>query len=530
MNKVNLNVDYEIYEKINKTECIYPKNKTICNLFEEQVASNPNKRAIIMGKESLSYGELNKKAEQVASLLQKQGVVRNSIVGIMVERSFEMMIGIFAILKAGAAYLPISTEYPYRRISYIIKDSNVNILLTQKKFIENIDHLNIKIIDLENINNYCVDLDRERVDTQPEDLMYVIYTSGSTGKPKGVLVNNYSVVNRLNWMQKVYPITSNDTLLQKTPFAFDVSVWELFWWAITGSKLSILKPGYEKFPPAIIESIFNDKVTVIHFVPSMFNSFLNYAFNDADMERISSIKKIFCSGEALLSAYVNKFNESLGKVNGTELINLYGPTETTVDVTYYNCPKNNVDVVPIGYPIDNTRVYIISEGKLQPAGFKGELCIAGEGLARGYINKPNLTRKFFIENPIVPGERIYRTGDYASLMHNGAILYHGRIDNQVKIRGVRIELGEIESKVCEVQGVEQCVTVIKNPEKVNAAIIAYIVLKSNYKEVGTSNVKKYLEKNLPKYMIPSQFIIIDNLPITLNGKIDRNGLLELAYK
>ncbi|AEY65142.1 amino acid adenylation domain-containing protein [Clostridium sp. BNL1100] len=515
--------DIEIlYQHINDTKAVYPKDKTVIKLFQEQVKKNPEAKAVIFGEKSLTYGELDKKSSQVAYLLHTKGISTGNIIGIMLERSLEMIIGIFGIIKSGAAYLPISPELPVKRIEYIISDSNSEYLLTTTRFLDKLQGINTKIIDLEQESIYSLP-EYTNDSIEPSDLIYVIYTSGSTGNPKGVMVEHYSVVNRLNWMKNKYPLTQSDTILHKTPFVFDVSVWELFLWAITGAKVALLGPGYEKFPQGIIEEVEKSQVTIIHFVPSMFNSFLNYLKDTEYVKKLSSLKQVFCSGEALLPIHVKKFNETIGKSGNAFLTNLYGPTEATVDVTYFDCNDVNNDIVPIGKPIDNIRIYIINGSDLQPVGSSGELCIAGDGLARGYLNQPKLTEEKFTGIAINSEERIYRTGDLARLLPDGNIEFLGRMDNQVKIRGLRIELGEIESKIGEYEYVEQCVVVLKNQEQINPVLTAYIL--TDREELTAKEIKQFLKTQLPEYMIPNQYIMLNKLPLTQNGKIDRKALL-----
>ncbi|MBX4267638.1 amino acid adenylation domain-containing protein, partial [Clostridium estertheticum] len=271
----------------------------------------------------------------------------------------------------------------------------------------------------------------------------------STGKPKGVMIAHKSIINRLNWMQKNYKLSNEDVILQKTTYTFDVSVWELLWWSLVGAKVRMLPKGEEKDPEAIVNNIKKGNITVIHFVPSMLNAFMEYVIREEKYCDIKTLKKVFSSGEALGRKQSNTFNEKISKCNSTRLVNLYGPTEAAVDVTYYECKvEAENEIIPIGKPIDNTRMYIVDKANsLLPIGIAGELCISGAGLARGYINNEKLTAEKFIPNLFEPGEKMYRTGDIARWLPDGNIEYIGRIDHQVKIRGFRIELGEIENQL-----------------------------------------------------------------------------------
>jgi len=525
MTTVKCNELEEFYKRFNNTKSEYPKDKTIIDLFLEQVYRTPNANAVLYKGEAITYKELDIKSNQVVSLLKSKQVGPNDIIGITLERSFEMIIGLYGILKSGAAYLPILPDTPISRIEYIVKDSKMRCLLTQNKFVNQLRTLDVEIVDLDKSEIYSVHESILLSKPKPHDLIYVIYTSGSTGQPKGVMIEHFSVVNRLNWMQKNYPIGSEDTILQKTPFAFDVSVWELFWWAMTGARVCMLEAGYEKFSQTMINEIHRSKVTTMHFVPSMLSVFLNYIESGEDLDQLTSLKRVFCSGETLLPAHVKKFNRCFGEKISIDLVNLYGPTEATVDITYYNCPKDiEVSVVPIGKPIDNIRLYVFNNGKLQGPGSEGELFVAGDGLARGYLNKEELTNEKYSLNSAIFGERLYCTGDYVRISDEENIEYIGRIDHQVKLRGLRIELGEIESCINEFENIDQCVVIVKNQETVNPILVAYMLFST---EVDIKELKTYLKNRLPSYMVPNNYVAIDEFPLNQNGKIDRNALRKL---
>ncbi len=511
-----------IYRRLNNTAADYPEQKTLIQLFTEQVSRTPDAIAAICGEHFLTYRELDRKSNQVATLLRQNGFGRESIVGIMVERSLEMLIGIYGIVKSGAAYLPIQSDIPIKRFEHIISDCHLRCLLTQTRFMYKHRCMQLTWVDLEDKAIYLLPADEPKDPSEPSDIMYVIYTSGSAGNPKGVMIEHRAVVNRINWMQKRYPLTAFDTILQKTPFVFDVSVWELFWWAVCGATLCLLGPGLEKFPQAIVEEIKRNRITVLHFVPSMFNAFLNALEHSADARHLDTLKYIFSSGEALLPSHVKKLNRIVEKDSRVRLINLYGPTETTVDVTYYDCPRDeDVAKVPIGKPIDNIRFYILDEHGLSA---QGELCFAGVGLASGDLNSPQLTNEKFVRNLVNPTERIYRTGDIVRLLSDGNIEYLGRMDNQVKIRGIRIELGEIEARIGEYPAIDQCAALLQDADHINPLLTAYI-LTSN-QEITVQEIKVFLKSHLPDYMIPNRYIITDSFPLTSNGKLDRKALAE----
>ncbi|UAC49750.1 amino acid adenylation domain-containing protein [Bacillus aquiflavi] len=511
-----------IYEW-NNTKQDIDTSKAYHELFEEQVVRTPNHIAVFDNHTSLTYKELNQRANQVARYLRSNGVSPDSIVGMMLERSVEMIIGILGILKAGAAYLPIDPNAPAERIKYMIQNSNLKILLTQRNFKQHnlftgltvdINDSNIKQLDDTNLNHI----------TKPTNLAYVIYTSGSTGKPKGVMIEHRSLVNRIHWMQSKYPLTEADIIMQKTPFTFDVSVWELLWWSLYGSKVYLLQPNGEKEPVMICEAIEKYKITVMHFVPSMFTMFLDHLKKYQQSYDLSSLKQIFTSGEALLSPHVKAFHENIQQQFGTRLTNLYGPTEATIDVSYYDCDEVNrhLSSVPIGKPISNICLYVLNKQyQIQPVGVEGEIFIAGIGLARGYLNRKELTAEKFIENPFIPGTKMYRTGDIGRYLLDGNIEYMGRTDDQVKIRGNRVEIGEIEANLTSHEKITDAVVMAVDDENGSKELYAYYVATE---PIPNLKLRNYLLKMLPDYMLPSAFVHIDRIPLNASGKVDRKAL------
>lgn len=516
----------QILADFNNTDAPYSKDKVISEYFEEQAEKNPDTVAVIFENQDLTYGELNKKANQLARLLREKGVGQGSFVGIMLERSLEMIVGILAIEKAGGAYLPIDPRYPNERINYILEDSGAELLLSNKKFDDIELRKHVDKIFIEDESLYSGDSSNLPDKPDPHSVAYVIYTSGSTGKPKGAMIEQHSLINRLEWMQKKYPIGSDDTILQKTTFTFDVSVWEMFRWGMHGAKVCFLEPGAEKDPGKIVETIEKNHITVIHFVPSMLTAFLEHVKDTGEAQRISCLRQIFTSGEALTTAQVEMFSKLLSE-NGTKLANLYGPTEATIDVSYFDCDKDNCkNSVPIGKPIDNIKLYIMdNKMQLQPIGVPGELCIAGVGLARGYLNKPEMTAEKFVDNPFAPGEKLYRTGDLAKWREDGNIEYLGRLDFQVKIRGLRIELGEIENDILQHPSVKECIVNAWEKKAGDLHLVAYVVCESGEK-VDSTELEKFLDNTLPDYMIPRIYVFLDTMPLSANGKADRKALPE----
>ncbi|MDB5024425.1 MAG: Long-chain-fatty-acid--CoA ligase, partial [Mucilaginibacter sp.] len=498
----------QLLQGLNNTAAEYPKDKTMVDLFEEQVKRTPGNIAVIFEDTELSYQELNILSNQFGDYLRKTYQVKpDDLVGIKLERSQWMIVTILAILKAGGAYVPIAPDYPQERINYLLRDSACKVLIDEQE-LEKFKRVRNKY----NQKN-------QRAGLQPHHLAYCIYTSGSTGNPKGCLLQHTGLVNRLEWMQKAYPLTANDVILQKTTFSFDVSVWELLWWAIQGASVCMLQPGGEKSPEVIIDTVEKYKATVIHFVPSMLSVFLEYLENDkAKLDQLKGLKQVFTSGEALTLSQAERFNELFPN---TSLMNLYGPTEASIDVTYFDCKKETLKgIVPIGKPIDNTQIYILDKfRKLLPVGAAGEICIGGVGLARGYLKRPELTAEKFIENPFIKGERIYRTGDLGRWRPDGNIEYLGRIDDQVKIRGFRIELDEISSVLEKHSKVKDAVVIARAINGQDKELIAYTTGKAEAAEL-----REYLKEQLPAYMIPGYYVHLETIPLTGNGKANRKAL------
>ncbi len=509
---------HQILYEFNDTKAEYPKDKTIQELFEEQVEKTPDNIAVVFEDKKLTYKELNEKANSLARLLRSKGVQPDTIIGIMVERSLEMIIGIMGILKAGGAYLPIDSNYPKKRIEYVLNDSESKILLSTEELMNNIEYngefINLYMKDIFEGNSRNLE-----IINNSNNLAYVIYTSGTTGKPKGVMIEHKPLVNRLNWMQKKYPLNENDMILQKTTFTFDVSVWEIFWWSLIGAKVCMLTHNNEKDPLKIIEAINKYNITTMHFVPSMLNSFLYYIEENQKDVELPSLRQVFCSGEPLNYKQVIKFYKKFNL--SKKLINLYGPTEATIDVSYFECNNNVIKSVPIGKPIDNIKLYILNKNKLMPIGVSGELCISGDGLARGYLNRPELTKEKFVDNPFEIGTKMYKTGDLARWIPDGNIEFLGRIDNQVKLRGFRIELGEIESILLGHVDVKETVVLSRENKYSDKYLCAYVV---SEKKISELDLKSHLKKSLPKYMIPSYFVQVDKMPVTTNGKLNRKAL------
>ncbi|MFD3262299.1 amino acid adenylation domain-containing protein, partial [Paenibacillus lentus] len=509
----------------NDTALEYDNTNLVHLQFECQAKQNPDRIAVFYHDKALTFAELNERADRLAMKLRSIGVRPNQTVGLLTDRGLEMVVGIMAILKAGGAFLPISPEFPAERIKFMIEDSATKVMLSQNRYMNKVS-MECCWIDLEDTASHFSDISCEPVINTPADMAYVIYTSGSTGTPKGVVIEHGSLVNRLQWMQSKYPIGEQDVILQKTPYTFDVSVWELLWWATTGSAVCMLEKGAEKDPAEIVRAVKAYEVTTMHFVPSMLNIFLEYLDMTGSTDDLRTLRQVFASGEALQPDHVRRFHAMLTNPQGTALINLYGPTEATIDVSYYDCLPGLMPegIVPIGKPIQNTRLYIVDQYmNLLPAGVPGELVIAGDGVARGYMNKPELTEEKFVNNPLEPGQRIYRTGDLCKWMPDGNIEYLGRIDFQVKIRGNRIDPGEIEHALLAYDGIRAAEVIARKYGNDDQQLCAYY---SGEKEISSESLSEHLSNFLPDYMIPGFYVFLEEMPLTENGKLNRKALPE----
>ncbi len=520
--------DKDLLKEWNNTD--YPVNTDIClhRKFEEHVNKFPENIALKTDTVTLSYREFNAHANRLAHHLIHSGVKTEDIVAVCMNRSVELLIAIYAIHKAGAAYLPLSPDYPEERLDMILEDAKPRFILTRFDSSENISKYGNRIM-LDNIMETPLSDNAENPITNvtSSNLAYVIYTSGSTGKPKGVMIEHRSVINKLEWMQYKYPTDHTDTLMLKTPVTFDVSVWELFWWFFNGASLAILPHDGEKNPLTIIKTAETHKVTNIIFVPSMLSPFVEYVHINNYSTRLASLKHVVLIGEALSNQLVTSFNNLRNNTFNPLLINTYGPTEATVAVSYFDCPKSNpVKKVYIGKPIFNTKLFIINgNNKVQPIGVPGELVIAGENLSRGYLNRPDLNKERFINIKGIDNEDIlvYRTGDLVKWSDNGELDFIGRIDNQVKVRGYRIELGDIEAKLLEHELVKTAAVIVSSLGKEDKQLVGYAVLKDGENSTPIE-IKKFLHSKLPDYMVPSHILILGSMPLNTSGKIDRKSL------
>ena len=513
----------------NDTGSSYSTALCIHQLFEYRAESQPDAIALVFGDQQLSYQELNRKSNQLAYHLMEEGLKPDGLIGLCLERSFDMVVAMLAVLKAGCAYVPLDPDYPKARLNFMLNDTSPNIVLTQERHRDKVKDAEGVIICLDSSNsisllkqhsteNPCA----KNLGLSPLNLAYVIYTSGSTGAPKGVMIEHGSLVNRIEWMYRQYGCDSSDVVLHKTPFSFDVSVWEIFLPLTSGAIIVLARPGGHK-DPIYLSNIINEKcVTKVHFIPTMFNVVLS----STRLSECKTLRQVFCSGESLLPNHVEEFYR---QGISAELHNLYGPTEASIDVSYWKCSEEDAkrSNVPIGRPIANTQFYILDQHlNIVPPGGIGDLYIGGVGLARGYLNQRELTAERFIPNLYSgdPKARLYKTGDLCRYLSDGNIEFMGRSDHQIKIRGFRVELGEIESVLLKHPTIRDAVVLSKEFNEAESRLVAYIVANEDI-EIG--ELRGYLEQHLPDYMLPSTFLILPELPLTPSGKVDGKVLLTM---
>ncbi len=511
--------EHELIYKLNRTETKFPD---VCmhELFEEQVQKTPNYIAAEYEGKTLTYKQLDEASNKLAHLLIDKGVVPDTPVGLVMNRSLNLVISILGILKAGGAYLPIEVGTPASRLEQILTDAEAFLCVTdQQLFLQRRQIEEICLEDLEKLFKYPAA--KPKIALSPKNLISVYYTSGSTGNPKGVSSTHQGWVNRMCWMQNIHQLKEKETVLQKTTLTFDDAAVEFFWPLMVGGKIALIPPELHKDPMEIIKYGIQYKVSVIQFVPSMLKMVMNY-ITEEQRESLTNLRVVVSSGEALPTDLVNEFYR---KVRGT-LYNSWGATEVSIDSTCYKCSPNelittNSQIVSVGKPIDNNRIYVLDGNqKAVPVGVLGDLYIGGIGLARGYLNDPEKTADAFIEDPYYHNELMYKTGDKGYLSDDGNIMFVGRDDNQVKIRGMRVELGEIENRVREIMGVKEAVVLLTVHEDASK-LVAYYTSDS---EIEKETIRKKLSKELPGYMVPSFYMNLNSIPLNSNGKLDRKKL------
>ncbi len=514
-----------VLEDWNATSTTYAESAALHSKFEQCVAQHPSHCALLWENGSFSYEELNRHSNRLAHALREQGIGPDCGVGVCAERSPEMVIALLGILKAGGAYVPLEPTYPPARLRDMIEDAGLKVVLAQERFTELVSGCGASVLTLDNAQERWTNLpdDNPDIPLSGSNTAYVIYTSGSTGKPKGVMVPHAGIINRLEWMQEAYGLTEADTVLQKTPYSFDVSVWEFFWPLREGARLVVARPGGHRDSSYLASLIESQQVTTLHFVPSMLRVFLD---EENLEERCNCVQRVICSGEAL-STELARLHASRW---GAPLYNLYGPTEVSVDVTWQEYVETPAlgGTIPIGRPIANTQTYVLDEQlRPVPIGVLGELYLGGIGLARGYANRPDLTAERFVPHPFGQhGERLYRTGDLVRWLPDGALEYAGRTDGQVKVRGNRLELGEIEAVLDRCPHVSASVVTAHQFDQDDVRLAGYVVPTNDWDEAA---VREFLRQQLPDFMMPSVFVVLDDLPLNPNGKVDRKALPEPVW-
>ncbi|KEO82731.1 non-ribosomal peptide synthetase [Tumebacillus flagellatus] len=529
--------EQELYERLNATSANFPAEQTIPELFYAKAARNPDAPALSDGGQTLSYRQLNERSNQLAHLLRKQGIGREDIVGVLMERSVDAVVAILAVLKTGGAYVPIDPSYPESRVRYMLEDSSAALFLTHEAIVESLALQDIgeKTICLERVP---ADLPTENVEltASPQDLAYMIYTSGSTGTPKGTELHHVGVANLTQWKRERFGYCAEDTVLQFASFSFDASVWEMFPALLNGAHLYLLGAEERTSVAGFTDAVQRLQATTVT-LPTVFFNQLSRNLHDDDLPKFATLKRVFVAGEALQGEVVRAWQRRFG--TSIAILNAYGPTESTVCATVYEI-KDAVSEqqvhIPIGTPIANTRVYILGANlKPCPVNAVGELYIESVGLARGYRNQEERTKQAFIPHPFSsePGAVLYKSGDLVRLLPDGQIEFIGRRDDQVKIRGHRIEIGEIEELLLRHPSVKDGAVVAPKLPGGGQQLIAYVTGHSGHSQsdaeaaetLDTAALRAFLAEQLPDYMVPSHFVVLDEMPLTPNGKIDRKNLL-----
>lgn len=494
----------------------------IHQLFERQASRTPDREAVRFEGQSATYAELNRHANRLAHRLRAMGVGPDVLTGICMERSIEMVVALYGVLKAGGAYVPLDPDYPRDRLAYMVEDSKVRRVVTQRRFAALFEGFDGEVLILDEpgppSENGWED-ENPNIAVNENHMAYMFYTSGSTGKPKGAMNTHAAIRNRVLWLQQTYEMGENDKLLQKSPYSFDVSVWEFFWPLMCGACLVMAKPKGHLDDAYMWETIKSERITMVQFVPTMLQTFLSAE----QAEDLPFLKHVFLCGEPLSAA----LNERFCRTMSAQLHNLYGPTEAAVFITQWTSDRDpERSVIPIGRAIPGNAMYVLNE-RYEPAapGSIGELFISGVGLARGYFGRPDLTAERFVPDPYSgqPGARMYHTGDLGRWLADGTLECLGRNDDQVKVRGYRIELGEISAVLEQHPGVHQAVTIVREDQPGDQRITAYFIPNAALSP-SISELRSHLQQLLPDYMIPSYFVEMESFPLTASGKTDRKLL------
>lgn len=532
----------EAYKQLNNTEKKYLENVTIHELIRNQSKINPSDIAVIDYTRKLTYGDLDKKSDYIANILLESGIEPGYPVAVILDRSIELIICIVAILKCGGIYVPIDMSYPKLRIKYIIDDTLCKTIIVpsfQYELQKDIVMDDKTILNMKQVMDSFVQYEssynqygrnfiyRNKDIVCDDDLAYILYTSGTTGKPKGVMVTHKAILNTLFWMSEKFHIDREDNIAFKTSISFTDSIWEIFFPLLNGAKICIINDHEVKDPKKLYLFLKDNNIAITQFVPSMLKVFLDFIEINNITNPLPNLKWIFNGGEHITVSIAKKFNSLL---HITKIANIYGMTESAVYATCFIIDKNlgdNLESISIGKPIWNTKVYILNENnELCGIGQKGEICISGISLAKGYFNKPKLTRDKFISN-IIENDTIYRTGDIGALCSDGNIAYFGRLDNQIKIRGSRVEICEVEKNILMFNGIEEAAVINKKDKFDENILICFLT-----NNINISKLRTFLLNRLPDYMIPQHFILVKKLPLTINNKVDKKKLqtLKINYK
>ncbi len=500
----------------NDTARAYSHNACLHELFEAQAERTPHNVAVTSDTGSLTYRELNEQANQLAHLLHSLGVAPDARVALLMERSVDLIVALLGILKAGCAYVPLDPDYPIERLQFMLEDSGAAVLLTEPQLAVPELH-GPRVIYLSSAEISQQSTASVATGVTSDNLAYIIYTSGSTGQPKGAMLPHRGIVNCVEWMQETYRLDEHDRFLCKTSLNFDASVWEVFWPLAAGASIFVARHAAQQDSAYLAGTIVKHGITFAYFVPSMLGLFVQ----EPQLAQASSLRKVICGGESLSAELVRRFYDQL---SGADLHHSYGPTETSIAAAEYVCPRDGEwQVMPIGRPLGNNELYILNEGMQPvPVGVTGELYIGGEGLARGYHDRAGLTADKFVPDPFASeaGARLYRTGDLARYLPDGLVEFRGRVDSQVKLRGMRLELGEIEAALCEHARVRECAAILHG-NGIDAQIVAYVVPAP---DLNPEDLREYLGSKLPRHMVPAVFVQLDRLPLLPNGKLDRHAL------
>ncbi|MEV6948861.1 amino acid adenylation domain-containing protein [Streptomyces sp. NPDC051172] len=503
----------------NRTDGPVP-DATLGDLFAAQAARTPDAVAVSDATTRLTYAELDARAAQVAHLLRARGAGPETTVGVFLERSVDLVVALYGVVRSGAAFVPLDPGYPPDRLAYVVEEAGIGTVVTESALRPRLP---------EGLDTLVLDEDRDLVaaqpvsvappDVTPRSLAYIVYTSGSTGRPKGAMNEHRNIVNQLTWVQNRYPIGAEDVLLQKTPVGFDDSLREFFWPLAVGARLVMAEPGGHRDPAYLADVIAAEGVTVLHVVPSLLQAFVEAP---AEAARCGSLRRVICSGEALLPELQRRFFAAFD----ADLMNLYGPCEAAIDVTHWHCRPGAEGPVPIGGPVLNTRVYVLDpDGLPVPVGVPGELHVGGRQIGRGYHGRAALTAERFVPDPFCdePGARLYRTGDVCRWRPDGRLDYLGRTDHQVKIRGIRVELEEIDTALTELPAVRRAVVLCREDTPGDKRLVAYVV-PADDAPPRPADLRAALGRTLPAYMVPGDYVLLDTLPLNSNGKLDRAAL------